>query len=156
NEHKRVTEIRERLASFRDEANKILAARKQPGVVIDPALAGQMKQDTPERDLERAEAKAREFVDDLKKLLLPRFFKGAWPLVPFVIFWAVLAGVLLALEINLGDFHWALVSGAGALVLEIIVVGLLYMMARSKVRDYRRAICKVLARGEVACQRIYA
>lgn len=152
-ELKRIAAIQERLQAIRIEAATLLKQWKQPG--INAAVPVKIKAEVdPEQRLEASASEAEELVQELKQLSLPRFFKGVWPVVPLVIIWAVLAGVLQVLPAGAVEYHWLAVSIGGAVLLEVAIVSMLYVISWSKVQQYRRPLIKALGKCEVASQRI--
>ena len=144
--------------ALREEVHAILRGWKHGAVVARSPAVGKANRhhEDPARNLKRCLTDAEEMLAEFKALRSPRLFQWKYLLALLVLLWGGIAGALIAAfpsGMVGGKYHWLLVSGAAAILLEIAVASFLYGLARVKLLGIYKPFRVALADAELTGQR---
>jgi hypothetical protein len=143
---------------IREEAEDWLRRCRQAGLIAKGRSVGKANRHDPdpERDLQACLTDAERFLQKLKGLRSSRLFRGAWLLGFLLFLWGVLAAVLRSFypdgQVG-GQYHWLLVSGAGAGLITVAAAALLYVRTRLRLFNVWQELVVALADAQLTAQR---
>jgi len=154
------------LHAIHQQAVELLQHRGQWRQFPEPQITGPLLENHPAHRFTHAMELAKQQYDALQRQFISRFFGGAWPLVLFLLVWALCVypwGQWFGWE----NWRWVVFSGVTAFGGFVVIGGILFAVARRRSAEaylaLRRTLLEagldkpaVLDAARKQCQRLYA